>query len=217
MNEKPRLTVAIPTHEMPDRVVFLKRLLNSLWNQSFQSFEIVVTDNSDDDTLQEICEFYGGIRYYKNPRKGMATNTNAAILRSKGELIKILYLDDYLIHDEVLKEIVETSEEDGTNWIICGADNNTNPYWTDDIETGNNKLGSPSALTIKNDKPPLFDEKLSWMLDVVYYKKLYERYGRPTIISGKHIGIGVGEHQTTFTMTDDDKIKELEYVTKRYG
>lgn len=199
---------------MNGRSFFLKRLLDSLWNQSFQDFEIVVTDNSDDNVLQEICEFYGGISYTKNGRRGMAKNTNAAIMRSKGELIKILYLDDYLLHNHVLKEIVDKFEG---GWLISGADNNFDPYWTDDIETGNNKLGSPSALTIENNNPPLFDEKLSWLLDVVYYRQLFERYGPPTIMPGKHIGIGVGEHQTTFTMTDDDKFRELEYVTKRYG
>ncbi|MBU0924027.1 glycosyltransferase family 2 protein, partial [bacterium] len=86
---------------MKDSDFFFKRCLDSLWNQSFQDFEIVVTDNSEDDTIKTICEWYRtGIKYFKNPRKGMAQNTNEAIQKSKGELIKILYMDDYMAHDD---------------------------------------------------------------------------------------------------------------------
>ena len=211
---KPKLSIAIPTHEMENREFFLKRCLDSLWEQTFQDFEIVITDNSDDDVLEKICEFYGGIRYFKNLRKGMAQNTNEAIKKSKGKLIKILYLDDYLLHDEVLEMIVNKFEK---RWLICGADNNSDPHWTEDIHTGNNKLGSPSSLTIENKDPLLFDENLTWLLDVLYYKGLYERYGEPTIMAGKHIGIGEGTHQMTHLISDERKMWEQEYLMKKYG
>src|SRR3990167_9201517 len=102
--ENPKMTIAIPTHSMADADYFFRRLLDSLWNQSFQDFEIVVTDNSEDDVIKDICEYYQGfIRYFRNPRKGMAQNTNDAIQHAKGEFIKILYMDDFLLHDKVLE------------------------------------------------------------------------------------------------------------------
>ena len=175
----------------------------------------MITDNSDDDLVKEICEFYGGwIRYFKNKRKGMAPNTNDAIQHSKGELIKILYMDDFLLHDEVLEMIIKKFQN---GWLISGADNNRNPCWTEDIHTGNNKLGSPSALTMENDKPLLFDESLTWLLDCDLFKRLYERYGEPTIMHGEHIGIGIGSHQMTHLISDERKLSEGEYLMKKYG
>src|SRR3990167_2458592 len=144
---KPHLSVAIPTHGMPNKRHFLSRLLDSLWNQSFQDFEIVVTDNSDDYELEEVCEFYQtGIRYIRNPNKGMAQNTNEAIRRSKGNLIKILYMDDYLAHDEALKNIVNHFKG---NWLVSGCKHtmdgkkffNTHwPEYNDEICKGNNTI-----------------------------------------------------------------------------
>src|SRR3990167_205018 len=210
-----KLTVAIPTSDMLDKSYFFKRCLDSLWSQTFQGFDIVVTDNSEDNVIGDICEFYRtGINYSWNPRKGMAQNTNEAIKRSKGELIKILYMDDYLLHDGVLGTIVKKFKG---GWLISGADNNSNPHWTEDIHTGNNKLGSPSALTMENKEPLLFDESLTWLLDVELYKRLYERYGEPTLMHGKHIGIGTGPHQLTHLISDERKLSEGEYLIKKYG
>ena len=84
MTTIPKMSIAIPTHGMENKQFFMKRCLDSLWNQTFQDFEIVVTDNSDDDDIKEICDFYRtGIRYYRNPIKGMAQNTNEAIRKSE--------------------------------------------------------------------------------------------------------------------------------------
>src|SRR3990167_9957702 len=210
-----KFTIAIPTHEMENRTFFFKRCLDSLWGQTFQDFEIVVTDNSDDNMIKDICGHYGGwIRYYKNKRKGMPQNTNEAIKKSEGELIKILYMDDYLLHDKVLEEIADKFEK---GWLICGADNNSSPRWTGDIHTGNNKLGSPSALTIENKKPLFFDEKLTWLLDADLYRRYYEKYGEPTIMHGKHIGIGIGSHQLTHLISDERKLSEGDYLMKKYN
>lgn len=212
MTNTNKLTVAIPTHGMDDKEFFFKRCLDSLWNQTFQDFGIVVTDNSDDEVIKSMCAYYGGIDYYQNPIKGMAQNTNEAIRRSTGQYIKILYMDDFLSHDNVLETLMKKIG----NWVIMGSDNNINPRWTDDIYTGNNKLGSPSALAFINDEPLLFDENLTWLLDCELYGRLYQRYGEPTIISGDHIGIGEGLHQMTYSIPDERKLLEKDYLLKNH-
>lgn len=171
---------------------FLWASVNALMEQSFQDFEIVITKEGK-----------------------MAENTNAGIKRARGEYIKILYLDDQLAHKDALKEIVEAVE--GHEWLINGCDTNVYPYYTEDIETGNNKLGSPSCLTIRNSEPLLFDENMSWLLDCDYYKKMYEDFGEPVILDGVHVIMGVGEHQMTHILTHADKIAEEEYMNKKYA
>lgn len=187
----PKVSIAVPYHDTPHTDIFLARLLHSLAKQTFRDFEIVLTKEGK-----------------------MAENTNAAILRSKGELVKVMYMDDYFAHENALKELVEACKG---HWAIAGADNNPNPYWTDDIHTGNNKLGSPSALIFRNSKKPLlFDEKMSWLLDCDLYKRLHDKHGPPDILRGEHIGIGIHPDQMSNTLTNEEKQNEHEYIRTKY-
>lgn len=220
----PKLSVAIPTHDMKDKQFFLARSLDALWNQTFQDFEIVVTDNSDDDSLKEVCDWYKtGIRYYKNPNKGMAQNTNEAMRRSKGELIKILYLDDFMAHNSALEEIVDSFEG---YWLVTACEHTKNkgdrftehyPKYSEDIHTGNNTIGSPSVLTLLNKRLLFFDENMTWLLDCDLYKRYYDKYGPPTILNDINVVMGLGSHQATNTMGEERKMQEFNYILKKYA
>ena len=224
MIKRPKLSVAVPTHQFENNYLFFKRLLESLWNQTFQDFEIVVTDNSANTDIERLCDWYKtGIRYFKNSRKGMAQNTNEAIKRSEGEIIKILYMDDFLAHDNALERIVRAFTG---NWLVTacrhtvdGEDffNTHDPYYSDDIKTGNNTIGSPSVLTIKNEDPLLFDEEMTWLLDCDYFARMYEKFGEPTILKDVNVIIGLHPDQLTHTMGDERKVKEHEYMKNKYG
>jgi len=209
------ISVVVPVYNMGNAEFFLKRNLDSLRKQTYKDFDVIVTDNSPDHLIERICDNYKGLNlYYKrNPRKGMAQNTNEGIKLATGDLIKILYQDDYLAHEHVLKDIIDVFTG---HWLCMGADDNPKPYWTDDIETGNNKLGSPSALTIKNDNPMLFDENLGYALDCDYYKRMHEKYGEPVILEGVCVNMGIGEHQATQILSKAVKDGEFEYLIKKY-
>lgn len=221
-----KLSVAIPTHQMPNAEYLFRRCLDSLWNQSFQDFEIVVTDNSDDNVIEDLCKFwYGtGVKYYRNPNKGMAQNTNEAIRRSKGELIKILYMDDYMAHDDALMKVVRAFKG---QWLVSACthirtgENYTHtihyPKYTHEICNGVNTIGSPSVLTIKNSKVPLlFDENMTWLLDCDYYKRMYEMHNEPVLLKDINVVIGLHSGQATNTMGDERKLLEHEYIISKY-
>lgn len=189
---RPMLSIIIPIHNMQDGDKFLWRSVNRLSEQTFKDFELIITKEGK-----------------------MAENTNAGIKKARGDLIKILYLDDWLADTKSLQRIVDNFKEND-HWMITGVDDNPSPYWTHDIETGNNKLGSPSALTIRNDdKPLLFDETLSWLLDCDYYRRLYNRYGKPRILPGTHVFMGKGEHQMTHQLSDNEKLREHIYLNNK--
>lgn len=190
---KPKLSIIIPIHDMKGGAEFLWRSINALTEQTFQDFEIIITKQGK-----------------------MAENTNAGIDRARGELIKILYLDDYLASENSLQEIVDNFTDD-VEWLITGTDTNPKPYYTPDIETGNNKLGSPSALTIRNNNALRFDEKMDWLLDCDFYAEMYLRFREPKILSGVHVIMGVGDHQMTHILTDEEKLSEVEYMKQKHG
>lgn len=194
----PKASIVVPIHDMKDGDKFLWRLVNSLTEQTFKDWELIITKDGK-----------------------MAENTNAGIKLAKGELIKILYLDDYFSHPTALEDMVWVFMSSEKDWLICGTNDNNNPKWTDDIGSGNNKLGSPSALMLRNrfsgNQIFMFDETMSWLLDCDLYKRLGKYFGTPYILEGNHITIGKGDHQMTHILTDEQKLAEHEYINKKYG
>jgi hypothetical protein len=187
------ISVVIPIYDgMLNKEKFLWDSLEMLSRQTFQDYELIIAKT----------------------HSTMGRNFNEGVRRATGRLIKLLCLDDQLTHKDALQDIVE-SFRDG--WLITGSSNNPNPYWTDDIHLGNNKLGSPSALTFLNDNPPLFEEGMDWLIDCDYYKKLYHRYGEPTILCGNHVVIGIHDGQITNLIDDSVKVKETEYLRQKYA
>lgn len=178
---------------------FLTRCLESIERQAFKDYEVILAKVGS-----------------------MPVTSNRVIQDARGEFIKVLYVDDYLSHPNSLVDALnffQASDSMGynnTNWLIQGTNDNLNPKWTDDIETGNNKLGSPSSLFMRNDDPLLFDENLSWLLDVDLYKRMKKRWGTPHIMPGNHITIGKHDGQMTNLMSADYKLSEHEYVRKKY-
>ena len=149
----------------------------------------------------------------------MPVTSNRVIESAKGEIVKVLYMDDWLDSQDYLEQVHKTFLNSEVNWLVTSALNNKNPVWTDDIETGNNKLGSPSALAFRNyfGKNELFDEKLSWALDCELYKRMEKRFGAPIILKNVSIGIGIHDGQMTNILTQKEKLDEVNYVTKKYG
>ena len=193
MDKKPTISIVIPIHNMENGAEFLWRSINMLMKQTFQDYEIVITKAGK-----------------------MAENTNAGIRKARGELIKILYLDDYFENNHALQNIVDNFKRNDM-WMITGTDDNLEPYWTDDIYTGNNRLGSPSALTIRNKNPMLFDENLSWLLDCDYYERMYRKHGAPKILNGENVVLGKGKHQMTHILPDVVKQNEFYYLQDKYA
>lgn len=197
LRKTPKLSVAVPVYEMPNGDFFLERLLHSLKRQTFRDFEIVITRDGK-----------------------MAENTNSAIKKSKGELIKILYQDDFLAHENALQQIADNFE---LGWLVTGCThfdgeeyiNDHQPSYNHDIHLINT-IGSPSVLTIENYNPIFFDETMTWLLDGEYYRRLFERYGEPTILDDINVVIGLGPHQATNTMGDEVKEREKVYMAQKY-
>ena len=179
---------------------FMTRCLGSIENQTFKDYEIILTK--------------AGF---------MAENTNRAILSAKGELIKVLYMDDYLFDENSLQEIVDNFGP-YDEWLVTGCTHYDgthyyNPHfatWNNQIQLGNNTIGSPSVMTIRNKSPLLFDEEMTWLLDCDYYKRMMIEKGPPKMLNILGVVIGTGPHQATNTMGETRKKQEEEYMKKKY-
>lgn len=194
MQNKPKVSIVIPFHWMKNWQFFLTRCLQSIEEQTFKDYEVILSKVGS-----------------------MPVTSNRVIQEAKGELIKVLYMDDMFSSEYALEDIV-THFDDSDEWMITGCDTNLHPYWTDDIVTGNNHLGSPSCLTFRNhfEDNLLFDERMSWLLDCDLYYRMYEKYGLPKILETKNILMGVGDHQMTNILTDEEKLSEFNLIKEKY-
>lgn len=191
----PKITIAIPFHWMENWSFFMMRCLESIKEQTFKDYEIILMKHST-----------------------MPVTSNRVIESAKGEIIKVLYMDDMLDSNDYLEKLYEAFSDKSVEWVITSASTNKEPMWTDDIHTGNNKLGSPSVLAFRNGLfNELFDEKLSWLLDCDLYKRMKGRFGKPKILTD--ISVFIGEHtgQMTHILTNEYKQKEANYLQEKYA
>jgi glycosyltransferase involved in cell wall biosynthesis len=94
---KAQLSIGLPIYNGDE---FLKEALESLINQTFEDFEIVISDNASTDQTQQICHYYADldprIRYYRcEENMGAAWNYNRVFELSYGEYFKWAAHDDY--------------------------------------------------------------------------------------------------------------------------
>ncbi len=217
-----KVSVAIPVYGMHGKgVEFIKKNLDSLAVQTLKEFEVVISDNSDDNDIENAVKEYKGLNiyYFKNPKKGMASNTNEAMIKCRGEVIKILYQDDMLSNEDSL-EVIYKSFNTETMWVAtsCKSENGIHhPYYTGDIIIGNNKIGSPSVVAIRNKDVILFDEKMTWVLDCDYYRRMYDLHGEPKYVFNTCTTLGLGRHQTTHMLSDLLKQEEVKYMQSKYA
>lgn len=76
-----------------------KRAINSVLNQDFQQFELIIIDdgslNNDRESLLRLVETHEDkIIYIRHRNQGQADSINRGVLNSKGEFITILDSDD---------------------------------------------------------------------------------------------------------------------------
>jgi len=219
------ISIAIPTYESSGKgKEYLKFQFERFINQTYKDFEVIISDHSLDDEIKEACEEYGDrlqIRYLRNKigRGSSSHNINNAIRNCEGEIIKLLFLDDFLWDEDSLFHIAEAFDSD-TNWLVSACEHTRDdgksfyrsfyPRYNDQIYLGNNTISSPSVLSIRNTKDKIyFDDRLIWLMDVDYYKRLYDKYGSPTILN--KITVVNRDHADQLSHTMDPKIKEREY------
>ena len=72
--------------------------LPSLAEQTYNDFEVIIWDASDDDSTKRVVEKYKSqhpwidVRYFRAPRKGLASQRNDAVKVVRGNIV--LFIDD---------------------------------------------------------------------------------------------------------------------------
>ena len=136
----PKVTVAIPTY---NRASLLKDCLEMVLRQTFQDFEVIVSDNcSTDDTAETVRAFSDPrIRYYRNGSNlGVYANMNRCLELACGEYITITHDDDFYAPQFIEQEVRLLDAHPNVGMVHCAA------FETD-------SAGMPQWLKVYSDTP----------------------------------------------------------------
>ena len=104
-SDEVKVTIGIPVYNGED---FLEKAVDSLLSQTYEDFELIISDNASTDRTEEICRRYAAqdprVKYVRNTENlGAAKNYNQLVDMAKGEYFK------WAAHDDIcLPIIIET-------------------------------------------------------------------------------------------------------------
>jgi len=222
------VSICIPVYEMNgEGVNHLKKLLDSLNYQSNKEFEVIISDDSLDNEIEIFISksnFKYSIKYFRNIslKKNASNNLNSAIINSSYSIIKPMFQDDWVINNDLIKEIINSNyswgvfkTQDIKNGVIA---NTITPKYNKYLIWGINTIGSPSVIYFKKDDNLLFDEKLINLMDVDFYYRLYKKHKDPMLHKEISINTRIWNGSVSNTMVNKKLLlKEENYIRLKYN
>ena len=108
----PRLSIGLPVYNGESHI---REAISSLLDQTYEDFELIISDNGSTDKTQQICSEYAEkdsrVKYFRNEKNfGAAWNFNHVFELSSGEFFKWAASDD-IIAPEFLTRCVTVLEQ----------------------------------------------------------------------------------------------------------
>jgi glycosyltransferase involved in cell wall biosynthesis len=104
----PGVSVIIPNY---NHTRFVTDAIQSVLNQTYRSYEIIVVDDGSTDNSREVVAGFGSqVRYIWQENQGLAGARNTGIRAARGELIGLLDADDQWL-PEFLEKMVALADE----------------------------------------------------------------------------------------------------------
>ena len=108
MNNSPKISVIIPTYNSSTTI---GETLNSVFNQTFKDFEIILINDGSTDDLNLVLQNFQDVRLkvFNYPNGGLAIARNRGVEQANGKYLAFLDADD-LWHEDKLKTHLEALE-----------------------------------------------------------------------------------------------------------
>ena len=238
MEEAVFISICIPAYK---RVTFLKRLLDSIESQTYRRFEVVITDDSPDNDVSDICQSHAlaaSIRYFRNEKQlGTPENWNESIRRAAGVWIKLMHDDDWFRDPKALDVFADAVKKNPAgNFFFCEYSNvllddrgteqeiRLPRDWQRRLEKdpksllSSNRIGPPSVVLHKKSPDIQYDSTLKWLVDIDFYIRFLQ-HSKPWLIPENLISVGLGKDQVTKLVFRNPRVEVPEnlYVLNKIG
>lgn len=102
-----KFSILVPLYETAE--IYLREMVDSVLNQSYGNFELILADASTSDSVEKIIKTYDDKRiFYRRLRQngGISANTNQALMYATGDYAALLDHDDILTEDALYEMAV---------------------------------------------------------------------------------------------------------------
>jgi len=223
------ISICIPAYK---RVHLLNKLLASIKIQTFRDFEILINDNSEDDSVELLVNSYSAelpISYVRNrPAVSAGNNCIKVMRRASGEWIKVMHDDDWFDTADALQVFADAAINSGKDFIFCAS----NQVWLDsdkkepELLTAKKKqmlndslfclfylniIGHPSVVMHRQDALIEYDVNFNWVQDVDFYLRYMNSHPGYEYIPQPMVNIGKSSSQESSKYYKNSKVELPEY------
>ncbi len=119
ISESPLISIIIPAYNAEK---YICRCLNSIFNQTYEKYEIVLIDDGSSDNTLNICEEFAAkdtrLKVFHQENRGQAAARNVGIDNCSGEYISFIDSDDY-IHPMFLEALLDAIQKSDSDISMC--------------------------------------------------------------------------------------------------
>lgn len=142
MSDHPKVSIGMPVFNAER---YIEDAFGAILSQSFEDFEVVISDNASTDRTGELCRAYAAkderFRYVRNRvNVGLIQNFNQAYRLSRGEYFKWAASDD-VFGPDYLKKAVDMLDDDPTLILVWAKtsriDEHGNPIFVPEVADWN--------------------------------------------------------------------------------
>jgi glycosyltransferase involved in cell wall biosynthesis len=202
MNQNPLISVVIASYQHEHFVV---EAIQSVLNQSFQDFEIIITDDGSSDNSVKRIKTINDPRitlFEFKENQGACAAMNNCIINARGKYIAVMNSDDYWVKDKLKKQIDFLSKNNTISAVFSSVEfcdmklnkisykerpafvdifnqqNKTSGEWLNHFFYAGNCLCHPSVLIKKScyDELGLYDNRFRQLPDFDMWIRFCKKY-----------------------------------------
>lgn len=228
------ISICIPAYKRPENI---DRLLQSISIQQYKDYEIIITDDSPDDSVHQVVQEHNTlpIKYFKNEQAlGTPANWNKTISLANGVWIKLMHDDDWFVDENSLQLYADATKNESKFIIskyynVLPSGKKVQPAFTAAAKEKisrfpmallvENVIGPPSVTLVHRSVNHAYDERMKWRVDIDFYVSILLQEKSLTVINQPLVNIGISETQVTNDCINKPEVELPEglLLLRKYG
>ncbi|WP_197018851.1 glycosyltransferase family 2 protein [Prevotella sp. P6B4] len=179
-------SIVIPTY---NHLPLLKRALDSVLQQQDADYEVIVTDDSDNNEISNyIKSIDKPIRYFRHESSGKAAdNWNYGLSKAEGKFVILMHHDEAMVsktHLRLIAQQMEKSEVVITDVEVLQHGKKRHRLTTNFTQRFacqhpkllflQNTIGPTACLAFRRNQMQQFNSNLTWLVDVEWYYRMLQ-------------------------------------------
>jgi len=160
------VSVIVPIYNVE---TYLKECIDSIINQTYRKFELILVDDGSTDNCGEICDEYAKqykyIKVIHKRNEGLSSARNIGIENALGDYYCFIDSDDF-IHPEYLSTLTELAVKYNADLVCCRYVKGYECRWNDN---------EPEKLTFYNEGEIIDNIYIDDSVKTVAWNKLYKK------------------------------------------